>query len=131
MDPRNRRELCVRGEEAVADWYRRARFAVVGRNWRCPDGELDVVAASPDGSTVVFCEVKTRTSTRFGTGFDAVTPAKQRRLRRLAARWLAEHRRAGGRPYPVIRFDVAAVTTSGLGDGVDSDMEIDVLEDAF
>lgn len=81
------------------------------------------------GELVVFCEVKTRRSFAFGTPFEAVTFTKQRRLRRLAATWLAEQRRAspsrwrGGRE---LRFDVAAVTQSENGE-----LEIEVLEGAF
>jgi len=70
----------------------------------------------------VFCEVKTRASTRFGAPFEAVTPAKQRRLRNLALRWLAErttHRRT-------LRFDVASVTRTA-----DNDLVVEVLEGAF
>jgi putative endonuclease len=60
----------------------------VERNWRCRYGELDVIAA--DGAnTVVFVEVKTRTGDAFGGIAEAVTPAKVRRIRRLAGIWLA------------------------------------------
>jgi putative endonuclease len=58
----------------------------------------------------VFCEVKTRTSDRFGTAAEAVTPAKQRRLRLLAARYVASVAAPGSRPPAAMRFDVAAVT---------------------
>jgi len=62
---------------------------VLDRNWRCPLGELDLVLR--DGRTLVVCEVKTRSSTRYGSPLEAVTEQKAARLRRLAARWLAEH----------------------------------------
>jgi len=126
VDPIARRDLCVRGEEAVAAWYRRADYSVVARNWRCREGEIDIVAISPDGRVVVFCEVKTRASTRFGTAFEAVTAAKQRRLRRLGGRWLAHRRQNGGAGYAEVRFDVAAVTVPRRGD-----LELHVLEGAF
>ncbi len=58
---------------------------------------------------VVICEVKTRSSTRYGSPFEAVTPAKQIRLRRLAARWLREH--AAG-PAAEVRFDVAGIVNN-------------------
>ena len=61
---------------------------MLARNWRCRYGELDVIAAEP-GGVVVFVEVKTRTSDRFGGVAQAVTPDKVRRLRRLAGLWLA------------------------------------------
>jgi putative endonuclease len=69
----------------------------------------------------VFCEVKARSGTAFGTPAEAVGLRKQARIRRLAGRWLAEHRAApGGRPA-IIRFDVAAILADGL----------EILEAAF
>jgi putative endonuclease len=80
---------------------------VVDRNWRSPTGEIDLVACC--GSLVVFCEIKTRATDRFGPPQSAVGPAKQRRLRLLAVEWLAVHDRHG-----TIRFDVAAITGVNL-----------------
>ena len=110
-----RQELAAQGEEAVAGWYRSSGYDVVARNWRCRQGELDLVARR--GDLIVFCEVKTRTSTVFGAPVEAVTRAKQARLRRLAGRFLEldpEHAR-------LVRFDVASVL-----DGV-----VEVVEGAF
>jgi putative endonuclease len=104
------------GEDVAARWYERAGYEVVGRNWRCPDGELDLVVRR--GGLVVFCEVKTRSSDRFGAPAEAVTYRKQLRLRRLAARWLASCAGPGSRS---VRFDVAAVRGG----------TIEVIEDAF
>ncbi len=111
-----RRALGQRGEEAVAAWYEARGYDVVVRNWRCRDGELDLVVR--DGRTFVFCEVKTRTTDAFGAPAEAVTRTKQMRLRRLAAKWLEND--APLRPTD-IRFDVASV----LGGTVE------VLEGAF
>jgi len=80
----------------------------VARNWRCREGEIDLIVRR--AGELVFCEVKTRTSDRFGTAAEAVTPAKQRRLRLLAARYVASVASSGGRPPAAMRFDVAAVT---------------------
>jgi putative endonuclease len=110
-----RQELAAHGEETVAERYRSGGFEVVARNWRCPRGELDLVLRR--GDLVVVCEVKTRSSTAFGAPVEAVTPAKQARVRRAAARWLEESPRHAG----VVRFDVASV----LGDVVE------VVEGAF
>jgi putative endonuclease len=110
-----RQELAAYGEETVAEWYRSAGFEVVARNWRCPQGELDLVLRH--GDLLVVCEVKTRSSTAFGAPVEAVTPAKQARVRRAAARWLEE----GSRHAGLVRFDVASV----LGDVVE------VVEGAF
>ena len=73
----HRRALGVAGEDAVAEWYARAGYTVVDRNWRCREGELDLVVAG--GGAIVFCEVKTRRGAAFGAPFEAVTVAKQRR----------------------------------------------------
>jgi putative endonuclease len=73
------------------------------------------------GTTVVFCEVKARSGTAFGMPAEAVGATKQARIRRLAARWLGEHRdRLGSRPAQ-IRFDVAALLEDRL----------EILEAAF
>jgi putative endonuclease len=119
MDDR-RRELGDAGEALVAEWYASAGYAVLERNWRCREGELDLVAAAP--SVLVFCEVKTRRSHAFGQPFEAVTAAKQRRIRGLAARWLAER----GVRAPRLRFDVASVTAPP-----GAVPTVDVIEGAF
>jgi putative endonuclease len=92
---------------------------VLDRNWRCRDGELDLIARL--GGTLVFCEVKTRSGTWFGEPAEAVGRTKQARIRRLAVRWLREHRQVLGSRPAVLRFDVAAILGS----------RIDVLEGAF
>jgi putative endonuclease len=105
-----------RGEALAAEWYVAQGYTVLARNWRCAQGELDLVVAR--AGVVVFTEVKARTSERFGSPAEAVTAAKQARLRRLAARWLAEA--APGRRRAV-RFDVASVANG----------RVEVLEGAF
>jgi putative endonuclease len=113
-----RQRLGARGEQLAAAWYVSRGYRVVARNWRCAEGELDLVLLG--GGDLVFCEVKTRTSARFGLPAEAVTAAKQRRLRILATRFLAAHGDAVGAAGPGgtaggrrrsrgIRFDVAAV----------------------
>jgi putative endonuclease len=122
-DPR--RALGAAGEAAVARWYAAAGYAVLDRNWRCRDGELDLVVAR-DGA-LVFCEVKTRRSTAFGTPAEAVTVGKQQRLRALAMRWLDAHPDARRRGAAVtLRFDVASVLAPR-----DAPPVIDVIESAF
>ncbi|HUP86396.1 MAG TPA: YraN family protein [Acidimicrobiales bacterium] len=112
-----RRALGTKGEDAAAAWYAKQGYEIVARNWRCRDGELDLIVRA--GRTYVFCEVKTRTSTAFGAPVEAVTRDKQMRIRRLAARWLQD-----GAPGPAkdIRFDVASV----LGP-----RDVEVVEGAF
>jgi putative endonuclease len=104
------------GEEAVARWYRARGFEVLARNWRCPSGEIDLVLRDGEGRLVVFCEVKTRLSPVFGSPLEAVTPAKARRLRRLAGRFMAEAGAGlGGRAPARLRVDVAAVRPGARG----------------
>ena len=97
----------------MAEWYAENGYEVVARNWRCAQGEIDLLCALDDTArctTLVVCEVKARTSDSFGHPLEAVTPTKQRRLRRLAAAYLGSQ----GRHYDHIRFDVAGVTRQGL-----------------
>ncbi len=119
--PDARRTLGDAGEDLVARWYTDSGYRVLDRNWRCREGELDVVVAR--GEVLVFCEVKTRRTTAFGIPAEAVTATKQRRLRTLAMRWLDEHPATRAR---TLRFDVASVLAPRDGDPV-----IDVIEAAF
>ena len=82
---------------------------ILARNWRCSDGELDIVAR--DGTTLVFCEVKTRSSLAFGDPAEAVVGAKVARLRRLAARWCQENPGS----WPELRIDVISVVRQRQG----------------
>src|SRR3712207_3345945 len=100
-DPRS--TLGRNGEDLAATMYERAGYVVVERNYRVPEGEIDVVARR--GRAVVFCEVKTRRTDRWGVPAEAVEWKKQARLRRLAARWMRE-RRLGD---VEVRFDVVSV----------------------
>jgi putative endonuclease len=110
-----RRALGITGEDLAAAWYLANGYQVIERNWRCRDGELDLILRQ--GRRVVFCEVKNRSGTRFGTPAEAITREKKQRIRFLAARWLQ-----GAKPRPAeIRFDVAAIL----------DGELEVLEGAF
>lgn len=91
------------GEDVAARHLRAAGAQIVDRNWRCRDGELDIVAF--DGETLVFCEVKTRSSAAYGWPAEAVGRDKAARLRRLAVAWLADRRPV----YADLRFDVVSV----------------------
>jgi len=92
------------GEDAAARHLEQAGMVIVERNWRCATGELDIVAREND--TLVFCEVKTRSTVDFGTPAEAVSPLKARRVRRLGMLWLNSHPQARG---PELRFDVVSV----------------------
>ena len=107
------------GEEAAWRTYRERGYRLLARNWRCPLGELDLVLAR--GTEVVFCEVKARRLSVLGGPFEAVTPAKQRKLRALAQAFCSSRRPKGDR----YRFDVASVSVRGSG------TDVYVFEDAF
>ena len=107
----------TRAKDAVGAYGERVAVAhlvaegmvLLDRNWRGRTGEIDVVLR--EGAAVVFCEVKTRRSNRFGAPAEAVVATKVRRLRRLAAQWLDE---TGVRPAEV-RFDVVSVLPQPAG----------------
>jgi putative endonuclease len=114
--PSRRQDLGARGEAAAASWYEAHGYQVVQRNWRCREGEIDLILRR--GRTLVFCEVKTRSSDRFGLPAEAVTPTKQRKVRLVARQYLAGVRGGGG----PLRFDVASVDAAGT---------VSVVEGAF
>ncbi|MHB8669756.1 MAG: YraN family protein [Acidimicrobiales bacterium] len=125
----------------AAAWYRRRGYEVLARNWRCRHGELDLVLRRAE--ELVFCEVKTRSSEAFGLPAEAVTVAKRRRIRRLAAAWIHERRAVSASPpgsdagnpfgdrlgYLQVRFDVATVR-AGFFDGAQR-LDVEVIEGAF
>lgn len=84
------RPLGAWGENAAAAHLALLGWQVLDRNWRCPAGELDIVAREPDG-TLVFVEVKCRSGLGFGEPIEAITHAKVAKLRELAQHWLATH----------------------------------------
>jgi putative endonuclease len=91
------------GEDLATRYLRDRGLEVLERNWRCSEGEIDLVAL--DGSCLVVCEVKTRRGTGMGDPLEAVTWAKARRLRRLAAAYL----RSCHGPVPEVRIDVIGI----------------------
>jgi putative endonuclease len=89
-----RQEVGARGEDAAVAELERQGMQIVARNWRCPLGEIDIIAVetAAAGRTLVFCEVKCRTGLGFGHPLESVTSAKLRKLRQLAAHWLMAER---------------------------------------
>jgi putative endonuclease len=108
------------GEAAALARYRAAGYRLVARNWRCALGEVDLILARR--GTVVFCEVKARRGTALGAPFEAVTVAKQRKVRRLADAFL----RSSEIGAAEIRFDVASVMVPA-----DGTTAVHLFEDAF
>jgi putative endonuclease len=89
--------------ERCARWYEGEGYEIVERHWHRREGEVDLIARH--GKLVAFCEVATH---------EPVLEATQRRIRRLASRWLAEITPASGRPLIVMRFDVATINGGAL-----------------
>ncbi|HEY5222251.1 MAG TPA: YraN family protein [Microbacteriaceae bacterium] len=96
-----------RGENLAADYLQEHGYRLIDRNWRCNQGELDLIVER--GGETVFVEVKTRSSLAFGHPFEAITPVKVARLRRLVAAWCTESEQFVGR----VRVDAVAVIASG------------------
>jgi putative endonuclease len=110
-----RRARGIAGEDVAAAWYLSQGYEIVARNWRCRDGELDLIVRN--GREFVFCEVKSRRTAAFGAPQEAVTLEKRHRIRHLAARWIEA---SPVRPAQ-IRFDVAAIL----------DDQLEMIEGAF
>jgi putative endonuclease len=108
------------GEDLACDALRERGYAILDRRYRTRGGELDVVAR--DGRTLVFVEVKTRRSSRFGTPLDAITRTKRRQIVAMAADYLARRRAPSG----PCRFDVVAVSFDDAGRPV-----VDIISHAF
>ncbi|GFE21791.1 hypothetical protein Sliba_22440 [Streptomyces nigrescens] len=105
-----RRALGRYGEDLAARRLIEAGMRILDRNWRCRDGEIDIVAA--DGDALVVCEVKTRRAGWYEHPMAAVRPEKTARLRLLAERWLERH---GGPPPGGVRIDVIGVLLPARG----------------
>jgi putative endonuclease len=105
-----RRALGRYGEDLAARRLTEAGMRILDRNWRCRDGEIDIVAA--DGDALVICEVKTRRAGWYEHPMAAVRAEKTARLRLLAERWLERH---GGPPPGGVRIDVIGVLLPARG----------------
>lgn len=103
----SKQQVGVRGEDLAAAELLRQGMAILDRNWRCRTGEIDIIATEQTSgrTTLVFCEVKCRTGLGFGHPLEAITWAKIRKLRQLAAEWLAVH----DVPSSAIRLDAIGV----------------------
>ena len=112
-------------EDLVSRWYEQHGYVIVARNWRCKRGELDVVACK--NGVLVVCEVKARASNAFGTPAEAVTLAKQLKVRRATADFRTSMRESNDEIASLVniartvQFDVACV----LG------TQLEMLEDIF
>ncbi len=97
-----------RGEAVAADYLTQLGLRVIDRNWKCPSGEIDIVAI--DRGTLVVVEVKTRSSLDYGHPFEAINAAKLARLYALASQWARAH----DLRFSGFRVDAVAVLDTGV-----------------
>ncbi|HET6371583.1 MAG TPA: YraN family protein [Nitrospiria bacterium] len=108
------------GEIAALDYLRRVGYRILVHNYRSPPGEIDIVAE--DGNSLVFIEVKTRSTSRFGTPQEAVDRKKQSKIARAALYYLSEHQIK----RKDCRFDVVVVSV-----GSEPPRKIELMKNAF
>jgi putative endonuclease len=101
-----KQSLGLYGEDRAAAYLEDHGYRLVERNWRGPSGEIDLIAF--DRGRFVFVEVKTRNGSGYGHPFEAITPSKVARMRRLVAEWCAAHEVSGVK----VRLDAIAVLVS-------------------
>jgi putative endonuclease len=103
-------ELGKWGEDVAAEYLQSKGFIILDRNWRCEDGELDIVAL--DGEAIVVVEVRTRSSDTYGTPEESLTSQKRRHLQNAALAYLQKKDRLDA----VWRIDVVAIDAHRSGD---------------
>ena len=84
-----RRETGILGEKLAGDFLRRNGYHILETNYRCSEGEIDIIARYED--TLVFIEVRTKRSLEFGSPEESITPAKMKKLRDVTAHYLQNH----------------------------------------
>jgi len=107
------------GEELAAKWLEQQGYRILHRNFRFDRGEVDLIAE--DGGELVFIEVKTRRGVGFGTPEEAVTPAKEEQMNKVAEGYLLKH----GLEQQACRFDIVSIVYKG------SDVTVSIIKNAF
>jgi putative endonuclease len=115
-----RKALGLRGEDLAVQYLKKKGFKVIQRNYYCPWGEIDLIAREKE--TLVFVEIKARSSEEYGSPRDAVDRFKQQKIIQAARVYLAEHHLNEEIPA---RFDVVAIHLTPSGP------EIELIKDAF
>jgi putative endonuclease len=103
------KELGVQGEEIASTYLTRLGYKILKKNYRCPVGEIDVIAQ--DKKTIVFVEVKTRTSTKFILPYESVNIRKQKKIREVAQWYLQDQNVLDSE----VRFDVVSIVIQKNG----------------
>jgi putative endonuclease len=104
-----RRDIGILGERLARDFLGKNGYHILETNYRCPEGEIDIIARYED--TLVFIEVRTKKSLQFGSPEESITPAKMERLRVLAAHYRQTHNNLP----PSWRIDVVAIQLDQKG----------------
>ncbi|MDO8639567.1 MAG: YraN family protein [bacterium] len=99
------------GEDVATEYLRKSGFKIIERNFRLRNGEVDIIAIEEKTKTLVFVEVKTRTSEKFGTPLEAITFWKLRSLTRVAQYYKMTHPNLPD----LLRIDAVSVKISGIG----------------
>ncbi len=99
----SRRDTGILGEQLARDFLKKRGHRILEMNYRCPEGEIDIITRHKD--CLVFVEVRTKTGSGFGSPEESITPAKQARMRTTAARYLQTHNNLPSQ----WRIDVVAV----------------------
>ena len=115
-----RRDVGILGEKLAKDFLKKHGYHVWETNYRCPEGEIDIVAKHKD--SLVFIEVRTKKSLEFGSPEESITPIKMERLRTVAAHYQQTHNNLP----PSWRIDVVAVEIDQKG----KPLRIELIENA-
>ncbi len=116
----NRRDTGIIGEKLACEFLRQNGYKILETNYRCPGGEIDIIAQQRD--TLVFVEVRTKTSRKFGGPEESITPVKAARLRTLAAHYGQNHDNLP----EARRIDVVAIQMDHSGQA----SRIEIIENA-
>lgn len=117
---RNNKDTGELGENLATKFLKGQKFSIITRNYRQNNGEIDIVAE--DGDDLIFIEVKTRSSIKFGTPAEAVNFTKQQQIIRVAQEYISRHNLF----HKNIRFDVITVLLKK-----DEIPEIELIKNAF
>ena len=100
----SKKDIGQSGEDYATEHIKQAGLTILQRNYRCPLGEMDIIAR--EGLQLVFVEVRTRSSGRCGWGEETITPQKRARLNRIASHYIKNR---GFKNWPPMRFDMIAI----------------------
>ena len=113
----NKQEKGNAGEKLARSALKRKGYRIIGQNYRCRYGEIDIIARHKD--SLVFIEVRSKTGTSFGSPEESLTSGKKQRLISTALDYLSKH----GKPDEAWRFDFVAVRLEAVP-GKNAEVEI-------